>query len=749
MVDNSHEKRQIRLICLGLALAVLAAYAPVWQCGYVGYDDPQYVTSNPAIQQGVSWTGLDWAFTNQQLALWHPLTWISLLLDSQFFGLNAAGHHATSLFLHLANSLLLFLLLRRMTGAPWAGALTAALFALHPLHVESVAWISERKDVLSTFFWMLSVWNYIRYSEEQKAESRKQKCYYGLALVFFALGLMSKPMVVTLPFILLLLDYWPLGRMKEKIESRKQKASAFAKAAADKENELRSGSAVSFWGLAGEKVPFFLLGAGFCAVTLLFARNTGTLLTLHTLPLKIRLGYIPIEYVRYIAKTFWPAHLQIYYPYPAQLVWWQCAGAAALLLLITGWALVWARRQPWLIVGWLWFLGALVPAIGLVQDSNAAMSDHYTYIPIVGLFVMVVWSAREWGRAWPARTGAWLAAAAVGVCLVLTPRQVGYWQNDTTLYTHAMAVSQDNYLSYYNLGCDYAEAGETGEALGCFQKAVACSGKVILFEPDQAFANLGIALAKKGRLDEAAAQYRQALNLNPNNPYAQNGLGSVLESQNKWDEAAAHYSAAIAAKPDLAESHDNLGVILTLQGKFAQAEEQFAQALQLQPGSASIHFDFGNTLLREIKLRPAADQYLAAARLRPDDLQSQLNLALVYSQLGEAGKAIPRFRAVLRLNPKDVQVTKRLAWILATDPDSRNRSAVEAMELAARATQLAPGDAAAWDTEAAALAEAGRFTEAAAAAAKALALAASAHEDLLPKIQARLQLYQSGRAFRE
>jgi tetratricopeptide (TPR) repeat protein len=720
MEENSHEKPPTLLICLGLALAVLAAYAPVWNCDYVGYDDPVYVTANPAAQQGVNWESIRWAFTNTHAGLWHPLTWISFLVDYQLYGMNPVGRHATSLFLHLANSVFLFVLLRRMTNAPWPSALTAAFFALHPLHVESVAWIAERKDVLSTFFWMPAVWFYVRYTEEGTEEGSKRHVFYLGSVFIFALALMAKPMVVTLPFILLLLDYWPLQR-----------------------------SQLSLTRLLVEKIPFCLLAAGACVVTLLFVHDTGGLLPVDTLPLRLRLGYIPIAYLRYMAKTFWPVHLDIFYPYPAQLPFWQVGGAAMVLLLISGWVFARARAQPWLIVGWLWFLGALSPAIGLVQAGNAAMSDHHTYIPIVGLFVMVVWPAREWRNARAARSGAWLAGLAVAACLVLTPLQVSYWQNDAALYSHAVAVSRNNYLAYYNWGCDLAEEGETAAAIGYFQKAIECSGKVILTQPDQAFANLGIAFAKQGRVEEAISQFRLAIALGPGNPYAQNGLGRVLETQNKWDEAAAHYMAAISAKPDFAEGHENLGVVLSLQGRFQQAEEQFTQALRLQPDSATSHFDLGNTLLRQNKPREAAVQYAACLRLRPEDLQANLNLALVFTQLGQTADAIPRYRAAVHLNPKDVQVMKRLAWLLATDPDPHIRQAPEALQLASRAVQLAPGDPLAWDTQGAALAEAGQFPEAAAAAGKALDLAAAGQKDLIPKIQGRLHLYQSGAPYHE
>jgi tetratricopeptide (TPR) repeat protein len=602
--------------------------------------------------------------------------------------------------------------------------------------VESVAWIAERKDVLSTFFWLLAAWAYVRHTEEGRGPGPRCHRFYPASMFFFALALMSKPMVVTFPFILLLLDYWPLGNRELRIGNR----------------EWRIGNGeLGFWGLVREKISYLVLAAGVCGVTLLVAHHTGALMSLEKLPPHVRIGYIPVAYLRYLAKTLWPAHLDIYYPYPARLPGWEIAGSAALLALLSWGALARARTRPWLIVGWSWFVGALTPVIGLVQDSNAAMSDHYTYIPIVGLFIMVVWEAWEWSRAWPARRAAWLAGAVVAVCAALTARQVSYWRNDTTLYGHGMAVNPNNYLAFYNMGCDCAEAGDTAGAAGCFQKAVACyrSGAIILTQPDQAFANLGVAFAKQGRFDDAAAQYREALAIAPDNPYAQNGLGRVLEARNQWDEAAIHYSAAISCKPDMAEAHENLGVVLGLQSRFPQAEDQFTQALRLQPDSASIHFNFGNVLLRENKLREASGQYEAVLRLRPDDAQANLNLALAFTQLGRVAEAVPRYREVLRLNPKDVQVLKRLAWLLATDPDPEIRQANEALQLATRAAQLAPSDPSAWDTQAAALAEGGQFAEAVAAAAKALDLAATGDKELAQQIQARLQLYQSGKPFHE
>ena len=435
--DDSDNRRQTGLICAALALAVAAAYWPVWQCGFVGLDDYDYVVKNDAIQHGLNWRAAAWAFTTTYAGNWHPLTWFSHLLDFQLYGLNAAGHHATSLLLHAANSILLFLLLKRMTGAMGLSAMVAALFALHPMHVESVAWIAERKDVLSTFFWMLSVWAYVRYGEECKMQNAKCKIFYALALACFALGLMSKPMVVTLPVILLLLDYWPLARW------RPPRAPLWA-----------------------EKVPFFILAAASSVITVVAQQQGRSVTSLEHVPLATRLENLPVGCARYVEKLFWPGHLAVMYPFVFAWPFWEWAGAAAVLAGVTAWVIWRARAQPFLAVGWMWFLAGLAPVNGLVQVGLQSMADRYTYLPSVGLFLMAAWAVGQWRGKLGRRAGAALGTAALAGCLYLTPRQAACWRNTRTLFAHAVENTKDNYFACAALGRipggERAEGGGAG-----------------------------------------------------------------------------------------------------------------------------------------------------------------------------------------------------------------------------------------------------------------------------------------------
>jgi tetratricopeptide (TPR) repeat protein len=570
------------LICLGLALAVLAAYAPLWGCGFVNYDDYDYVVENGMVQHGLNAKSLAWAFTTTHCSNWHPLTWISHILDFQLYGEDAAGHHLTSLLLHLANSVLLFLLLRRLTKAMWPSALASALFALHPMHVESVAWISERKDVLSTLFWMLAVWMYVRYVEKQKAssfaktsafagptvdtsedrESGKRKLYYALALVFFILGLMAKPMLVTLPFVLLLLDYWPLER--------------------DRRRAVR-------W--VAEKIPFFALAAASCVVTCVAQQQQGgRLASLSDLSLVERFKGIPIAYVRYVGKTLWPVHLAALYPVPPHWPAWEAAGAVCFLALVTGWVFARRKAQPCLAVGWLWFLGTLVPVIGLVQAGAQSMADRYSYVPSIGLAIMIIWGAREWTPRLGGAAPAVLGCLAVSACLVLTPLQTSYWRNTETLYRRALATTKDNGIMEGCLGKLLLKEGRVDEALPHLQRGVACNN-----EQEGVHGALGQALLAKGRGAEALEQFQIDVKLRPENAAAQFNLGSLLLEK----------------------------------GLAVQAVPYLQKALQINPAAPEYDYKLGNALLQAGRAREAVAAYDEALRLRPDYMEANANLAWI------------------------------------------------------------------------------------------------------------------------
>jgi tetratricopeptide (TPR) repeat protein len=475
-----------------LGAAVLAVYSQALHCTFVYLDDPDYVTQNPDIQHGVNWQSIHWAFTTNHGANWHPVTWLSHMLDWQLYGPDALGHHLTNLLLHLANSLLLFLLLARMTDALWRSAFVAAIFALHPLRVESVLWVAERKDVLSTFFWMLTVWAWLRYVENLKSRGSNFKCFYGLSLVFYALGLMSKPMLVTLPFALLLLDFWPLRRLA-----------------------------------LVEKIPFFALAAASSAVTFILQYRAGVVATLSSVPMGERLAGIPIAYVRYLEKIFWPSGLAVFYGLE-RWSFFPVAAATLFLVLMTA-GVVWqARTRPFLAVGWFWFLGMLVPTIGLVQVGHQSMADRYSYLPSVGISIMVAWGLCEVLARRPLLLNAAAAAAvlAVAACAVLTPRQINYWKDPVALFARAADMSNQDSLTCYNVGCDSLARGHFARASRCFERALNVADKSIA--PSflaQVRNNLGCAQLELGRVAGAISNFQTALVLGPSNPQACYNLG--------------------------------------------------------------------------------------------------------------------------------------------------------------------------------------------------------------------------------
>jgi protein O-mannosyl-transferase len=545
---------QTWLVCLLLALAVPAAYWPALNCDFVQFDDPDYVTSNPHIQSGLNWPVVAWAFRSGYAANWHPLTWLSHALDVQLFGLNPRGHHATSIAWHLANSILLFLLLRRLTGAQWRSATVAGLFALHPMHVESVAWVSERKDVLSTFFWLLTVMAYARYAH-LKSQISNFKFYYIASLFCFALALMSKPMVVTLPFVLLLLDYWPLQRM-------------------NKDNAAR---------LAWEKAPFLLLAIASSVITFLVQQHAGVMSPLTKITMGARLDNLPVAYERYLLNTFWPLHLAAFYGHPRFWPVWRLIASVALLAGITIWVVCRRKKEPYLAVGWFWFLGMLVPVIGLVQVGNQSMADRYGYMPIVGIFIMTVWGAHELLAGWPGgnRAAAVLASLAIGGCAVLTARQAGVWQNTVTLFVHDSEVTADNYDAFYNLGRYWQHKGENARAADYYQKSLE-------IKPDYALAhnNLGYILLQNGKTAAAIAQFEAALRSQPVYPEACYNLGRACLTNGQPDEAVACFQKAIGMDPNVAEIHYLLAETLRQQGRITGAVAEYEKSLDLRPDSA-------------------------------------------------------------------------------------------------------------------------------------------------------------------
>ncbi|PYJ08234.1 MAG: hypothetical protein DME25_02015, partial [Verrucomicrobia bacterium] len=611
-----------------------------------------------------------WAFTTGHASNWHPLTWLSHALDCQLFGQRAGAHHLVSVVFHAANALLLFVVLRRMTGAVWRSGLVAALFALHPLHVESVAWVSERKDVLSGFFFLLTLWAYAGYvsrvecrGEGGKSEIpkdsalrvRRSSLYYGLALLGFGLGLMSKPMLVTLPFILLLLDYWPLGR----VTGGECRVSSVAASGERQDFKLET-----VFRLVLEKLPFLALSVISSVVTFNAQQKGGAVST--SLTVGARVANAVMSYIRYLAKTSWPVKLSVLYPHPGHWPAGQVAGAAVILAAVFVAVLALARRRPYLAVGWLWFFGALVPVIGLVQVGIQSMADRYTYLPGIGLFMMVVWGVGELvlshgpqdDRTFEWATGI-LAWAAVAVCAVLTEFQLRNWRDSEALFRHAVQVTKNNYLAYNNLGYYLSGRGKIAEAMENYRKSLEIDPNY-----EDARNNLGYALAGQKKYAEAIAQYEAALRIRPKHVEVHNNLGNALAEIGKTEEAMQHYRLVLEQKPDHADAHNNLGISLAMQGKVEEAIGHFQAAIRFKPNYASAHSNLGNALAAQHKLDEAIKEYQESLRLKPDDAQAHNNLGNVLAELGRADEAIQQYTEALRLNADNPEAHFNLGMVL-------------------------------------------------------------------------------------
>jgi Flp pilus assembly protein TadD len=659
-----------------LVLVTITLYWPVTGFDFVNFDDPEYVTANPHVLGGVTWQNMGWALTTLHFGLWHPLTWVSHMLDCQCFGLRPGWHHLTNVLLHAANTVLLFVVLRRMTGALWRSALVAALFALHPLHVESVAWVSERKDVLSTFFVLLTLWAYHRYAEGRGPKSKAQgpeskagernavflsphhvsrptvqaSAFYLLALLFFACGLMSKPMIVTLPLILLLLDYWPLRRFE--VATVVVRPSVAAR-------------------LLVEKLPFVLAAFMTCLITLGAANRLGSLPSAAQFSMPARLANATVSYARYFLQAFWPGNLAVYYPFPATFSAWSVAGAVVLLVGISVTAFCLARRRPYVVVGWLWYLATLLPVIGLIQLAGYSHADRYTYVPLIGVFVLLVWGIHDLTRRWRSRAICLPSAAVlmVTVCLVLTRRQVGCWRDSETLLRHAIAVTRDNSLAQNNLGVALTKKAQLNEAVARLREAIR-----LVPNYAEAYNNLGMALAMQGRLDDAITNFQESLRLKPHYAQAHNDLGAALGRQGRMDEAIAHLQEAVKLVPDFADARCNLGDALIGKGRIDEAIAEYQQAIQLNPNYPDIHNHLGIALSSNGRLDEAIGQFQQALNLNANYPEAHGNLGAALGRKGRFDDAINHLQEALRLNPNYAAAQNNLRAALAAKAAAPNQS---------------------------------------------------------------------------
>jgi protein O-mannosyl-transferase len=688
-------KREI-WICVGLALLIAAVYGRVGGYPFIIYDDPDYITSNPIVKRGLTTQGLAWAFgrLHGESTYWHPLTWVSHMVDVELFGLNAAGHHVMNVLFHTVNAVLLFLLCRQMTGTVWRSAIVAALFGLHPLQVDTAAWVTERKNLLSAMFWMLTTIAYVSYGRTRgiakgassppsdggegvaRGDARPTETAwhyrgsYVLMIVLFALGLMCKPAIVTLPFVLLLLDFWPLRRWGN-VEGRRL-AGTLA--------PPTTSALPNLWPLIAEKVPLFVLSAVSSWIT--SAAHTGLGMTgdVHKLTLGMRIENAIVSYGRYLGKIMWPSDLAVIYPHPG--IWPRTTVylSAAVLLIITIAVLRNFRGRPYAAVGWFWFLGTLVPAIGIVQVGMQAMADRFVYIPVIGIFLIIVWSVGDWAVG--VARGAWFgraaAAGAVAACAVATWFQLGHWRNSDAVFEQAVKVTPRNYVAHLNLAVLHATRGETNEVV---------------------------------------AHAMDALRAYPlgHEPYVY--LGLARERVNDMAGAISNYNLSLKIKPDWLPARKGLASALATTGEFAKAETEFLKLAQAVPGDPEVH----------------------------------ARLAEVYTKQQKAEAALASYRKSLELDPMSPPTLNNIAWMLATWPDEKFRNGPEAVQYAERACALTQRKVPMLlGTLAAAYAEAGRFEDATRTAEEARKLAERMGDLQIAQANTKLlELYRTRTPYRQ
>ena len=748
------------LISLALAGLATVAFAPALRNGFVNFDDNLYVTENRQVLACLSTESLIWAWTTLHAGYWQPLTWMSLQMDAQLFGPAAWGYHLTNELWHVVNVVLLFWVLRCLTGSTWRSATVAALFGVHPLRVESVAWVSERKDVLSTFFGLLTVLAYQAYTV------RPGLLRYGAVAAALTLGLMAKPMLVTLPALLLLLDFWPL---------RRGHASA-----ADGQPDAAPAS----WSrLVLEKVPLFALALAFGVVTIIAQERAHALLSLQRLSLPVRLGTAVMAYGWYLNKTVWPAGLAPSYPHPGPELSWAGVGGIALgLLAISVLALVNAGKRPYFAVGWFWFVAVLVPVVGLLQAGEQPWADRFTYVPHIGLLLLVVWGCHDLLLLAKVTRPLRLLAAgtAVAVCVVASMVQTTHWRDSVSIMTHALRVNEENPVAHNTLGAALLQQRRPGEAIHHFREALRLDPGSI-----KASFNLGLALANEGRADEAAAQYRAALHLDPGFAPAHYNLGITLAQLGEIAPAVAAFEEALHLEPAMAPAHYNLAVALVEAGRADEASPHFAEAMRLnrdfermrlsaglllaahgRPADAATHFlaaprgdpatagvleyHLGRAYAALGRRTEATDAFRRSAALRPVSAQSHAALAWALHEQGQAQEAADEYRRAFALDPGWPRAAAQQAWFLATHPDGRLRDGPWALVLAEEAAQATKGrDPQVQDALAAALAETGQFERAVATLRDARALAEAASETALARaMEERLRQYEQRRPFR-
>jgi tetratricopeptide (TPR) repeat protein len=624
-------RRRVVLSCGFLLLAVGLVFGQTVRHAFVNLDDNVYVYENPHVSRGLTVPGLVWAFSHSHVANWHPLTWISLMLDCQIYGRHAGGHHLTNVLLHAATAILLLLALRQMTGDLWSSVFVAALFAVHPLRAESVAWVTERKDVLSGLFFLLTIAAYLRYVRHPFSPTR-----YLTVVVLLALGLMAKPMLVTLPLALLLLDYWPLGRFPFR------------------------------WRLLIEKIPFFALAAVSCALTL--GAQGESLALNERLSLSWRIGNALISYVAYLGRFFYPVGLAALYPRTGpDLPIGKLCLAVFVLAGITAAALMGRKRCPYLLVGWLWYLLMMAPVIGVVLVGLETTADRFTYLPQIGLAIALAYGTADALRLWPLRR--WLCPAAsallLGIFMGSAWRQTSFWRDSETLWTHTLACTSQNSAAHNAFGNALVDCGRIDDAMTHYRKAID-------IRPNYAAAhfNLGVALAGLGRPDEAIEQYRATIVIKSDDAKAHNNLGNALLARGQLDGAMTHCREALKIDPDFAEAHFNLGNALFACGHLDEAMAEYRRTLAIRPDFAEAYYNLGLALVRCRRLDQAIARFQQALTVQPDFAEVHNSLGLALAASGRQDKAVAHFRIALEIRPGFVEARNNLSHALA---DRRRR----------------------------------------------------------------------------
>jgi len=680
-------RKQYIFIAAALIFITLFAYENVRNHEFINFDDDIYVTDNQIVSKGLSFEGIKWALGFNASGYWQPVTWLSHMLDCEVYGLNPGGHHLTNLMIHLANTLLLFLTLCQMTGKVYRSALVAAFFALHPLNVDSVAWIAERKNLLSTFFWMLCLLSYKWYLDK-RASGR-----YLVVLILFALGLMAKPMVVTLPFVLLLLDFWPLKRLP----TRPRPAHGQKKLPID----AAGIQSLVVSNLIIEKIPFFALSLGSVWLSISTTTHINNMIAVDTVPMMLRISNALVTYVAYIIKMIWPFELAVFYPYPKSIPLWQAAGAGVLLTAVTGLFVLLINRKSYLAVGWFWYLGTLVPVLGIVQGGLwPEMADRWAYVPLIGLFIMIAWTAADFLQKWQFGKPV-MAAAALGIIgslFFITRAQLQYWENSKILFLHALKVTSENAVAHNNLGNALLDEGQTENAVNHFRAA-------LRIDPENAGANnnMGNALVNLGRVDAAISYYIQSLQINPWGAETHNNLAVALNKKERLEEAILHLREALLLKPEYADAYNNLGAVYRKKGQIQNAAKCYLTAIRLKPDFPQPYNNLGLLLRHEGKLNEAIDYFRQALSKNPEfraaeenlnetwaavkkfnktvaQIQSQLNqnindfdlylkLGDLYKENGKVDDALKQYQNALRIRPDFLPVLQKMALVHAMKGD--------------------------------------------------------------------------------